>query len=188
MRFTDNTKKQIKTTIKKKTKHSSMHEKIGQLRCDKLSQKCWWRCVHCSSKAQYRPACTSMYREHNLSSNLCERRRIARPARYANINKPVVSVSGQAHFLSYHLVLAWKPAYLAGLLWFYVCKYAHRSTFMYVLCASNEHTLWDRVNKNTHLVPFRIPEILCLLGSDYFLSPHAGCAGEEINFTTQHNA
>lgn len=63
--------------------------------------------------------------------------------------------------------------------------------YLYVslLCASKNHRehARDRVNKNTHLVPFRMPGILCLLGSDYFPSPHAGCAGEQINYAAQHN-
>lgn len=33
-----------------------------------------------------------------------------------------------------------------------------------------------------------MPEILCMLGSDYFPSPHAGFAGEQINYVPQHNA
>lgn len=32
-----------------------------------------------------------------------------------------------------------------------------------------------------------MPGILCLLGSDYFPSPHAGYAGEQINYAAQHN-
>lgn len=32
-----------------------------------------------------------------------------------------------------------------------------------------------------------MPDILGLPGSDYFLSPHAGCAGELINYAAEHN-
>lgn len=33
-----------------------------------------------------------------------------------------------------------------------------------------------------------MPGILRLLGSDYFPSPHAGCARQQINYAAQHNA
>lgn len=116
--------------------------------------------------------------------------RAAGPAHSANINNPAVAISGQSRFLSYHLALLWKPDCPAGFFWLHICVWARTQKHIYVsfcisvLCASKNHR---EGTKTTHLVPFRMPGILCLLGSDYFPSPHAGCAGEQINYAAQHN-
>lgn len=91
----------------------------------------------------------------------------------------------------YHIIYLRKPDCPAEVLLFDACVWGctqkHIHVCLCVLCASHQKHAWDKVNKNTHLVSFRMPGILCLLGSDYFPSPHAGSAGEQINYAAQHN-
>lgn len=108
---------------------------------------------------------------------VCEGERADSPTWYANINKPAVT-SASSGFLSLNLSLLWKPVYwhtfTHGCKSYVRARYTKRTNCRIKFFYKTKQTD-ARTHACTHLVSFRMPGILCLLGSHYFLSPHADC-------------
>lgn len=108
-----------------------------------------------------------MNKQHNLSGNLGkDEGRATKLTRCAKTNNAAAN----------HIGLIPSLIKSSGVLLVCMCSYElEEHLWMYLgvmFQLKSAHIL--RLSEQKHLVPFRMPGILRPLGSDYFLSPHAG--------------